>query len=386
MKTLFVSSYYLFKDTRFGGSKRLYYFAKELENYGDVHVICHDGCGEVSGGGDIPASGFKHFLYAPVVETRTAAAKFFRPGINIEKFLAANRGMYRDFLGATEFDAVLCAFPLTLSYLGTIVPRAGRTVVYLEDDLLLETVRAEKHRNPFDVYRAVRLRQLHAYYAKKLSFVNTFISITAEENEVVKRLFPGTNTRVLKYGVPLDEYPLLPPPPQGFTAGFIGNFRHRPNAEALHWFLGTVYPLCKKVVPAMTMVVAGKSIPPDLRAVYSGDPSITWEEDVRDIACFYKKVTVFVNPIVSGKGLRTKLIEAAAFGRPIISTGLGAEGLEDLAISMADTGRDFAESCRKLFSDRAYYAGVSEGNRNAVEQTYSLSAVGRQLAAILRGE
>jgi glycosyltransferase involved in cell wall biosynthesis len=384
MKILFISSFYLFKETRFGGSKRLYYFAKELQKYGDVYVICQDGCKELANGAPSQNADFDRFLFLPLEETRSFFMKFFRSGIINEDFLRENSGLVKDFLGTAKFDAAILAFNLALSFIGTVVPPATHPVVYLEDDLSFEKIRTQRAGNIFDIYRSVRLKQLISYYKKKLSQIDTFITISPQEQEIVKRLFPGTHSQVIKYGIPLEEYPFFSSPPSVFTAGFLGNYQHTPNAESLKWFLGSVLPVLKQAIPDLNVLIGGRNIPTSMRNAFPGDSSLVWAENVSPLSDFYKRISVFINPIVSGRGLRTKLIEAAAFGRPIISTGLGAEGLGDLSIDIANSAGEFAECCARLKSNHSYYMNAVQKNRKIVEQRYSLTAIGRQLVDILQ--
>jgi glycosyltransferase involved in cell wall biosynthesis len=386
MKILFVSSYYLFPGTRFGGSKRLYYFAKELEKYGAVHVICHDGCGELEGGAEPPPPDLKNFLYLPLVRKRNFFTKVLEPGYDTRRFLAANRGRISDFIGESHIDAAILAFPLALSFIETIIPRSAKPVLYLEDDLLLETILSKKSRNAFDLYRWVRLAQLRSYYAERLSRVDTFVTISVQEQALVKRHFPGVRSRIVKYGVPLHDYPFSPSRAEHFTVGFVGNFRHVPNADALAWFLSSVLPVLKQLVPYVKTLVAGKDIPAGIRNEHEGNGSIAWAEDIPRVCDFYERISVFVNPIVSGRGLRTKLVESAACGRPMVSTTLGAEGFEDLSILIADTPAGFAEHCKALKDDPLLYARIAEGNRKTVERSYSLEAVGGQLRSLIEGK
>jgi glycosyltransferase involved in cell wall biosynthesis len=386
MNILFISSYYLFSETRFGGSKRLYLLAKELEKHAKVSVICLDGCKELDSGVSSFKShpDFKHFLYLPWTDSRGFFKKFFFPGIIIEDMLKANHGLLSSFIGNKTYDAAFLAYSLGLSFIGTVVPPGQFPVVYSEDDLFLEKVRSEKQKGIFGpIYRAVRMKQLTAFYRRKLASCDTVTAISSQEKEIFNRYFPSAHVELLGYGIDLERYPFLATAPDIFTLGFIGNFLHRPNTDGLAWFLETVYPEIKNATPGIRMVIAGHSIPDDLREKHGKDNSIAWKGDVADLKDFYREISVLVNPIISGRGMRTKLIEAGAYGRPIVSTTLGAEGAEDLVIDIADTANDFTGRCRHLMDDKSHYASAAKKNRSIVEQKYSASVVGKRLYSIL---
>jgi glycosyltransferase involved in cell wall biosynthesis len=386
MNILFISSYYLSDETRFGGSKRLYLLAKGLKKYADVSVICLDGCREYGGRDALSGThpDFEHFLYLPWTDSRGLFGKIAVPGIIIEDLLKKNRTAIRSFLGTRTYHAALIAFPLGLSFIGTVIPTGQFPIVYLEDDLFLEKVRTDRQKGLFDrIYRAVRMNQLLSFYRRKLAFCDTFIAISSQEKEIINRYFPAVKVLLLGYGVDLDRYPFRTTMPGAFTLGFIGNFRHMPNVDALDWFLTQVYPFMKKEIPGIRMSIAGPEVPDRLLSGNRPDDSISWLGDVADLGIFYGAISVFVNPIVSGRGMRTKLIEVAAFGRPIVSTALGAEGMESLSIDIAETARDFAGCCRRLQEDRSRYMSAAANNRNVVERNYTIEKVCKGLVDIL---
>jgi glycosyltransferase involved in cell wall biosynthesis len=382
MNILFISSYYLFNETRFGGSKRLYELAKGLKKYADVSVICLDGCKEYGGSAMLRTHpDFEHFLYLPWTDSRGLFGKIVSPAIIIEDMLTKNSGILRSFLGNRNYTSAFLAFPLSLSFIGTVVRPGQFPIVYLEDDLLIEKVRADRQRD--HLYRFIRTKQLMAFYRKKLAFCDTFTAISSQEKHIINRYFPNIRVELLGYGIDLDRYPFLAEIPDTFTLGFIGNFRHIPNVDALTWFLAQVYPMIKSEIPGIRTVVAGSAIPDRILQKNRSDSSIAWREDVADLKDFYGSISVFVNPIVSGRGMRTKLIEAAAFGRPIVSTRLGAEGLEDLSMDIAETARDFAGYCRRLKDDKSRYLFAAKKNRTFIEQNCSNEKICKQLLDIL---
>ena len=91
---------------------------------------------------------------------------------------------------------------------------------------------------------------------------------------------------------------------------------------------------------------------------------------------------MFVNAVRTGRGLRTKVIEAAAFGRPILSTPLGAEGLEGIALGLFETGEELADLLPSI-SDREAATRAVIQNREVVERDFSMNTVGNKLLALL---
>jgi glycosyltransferase involved in cell wall biosynthesis len=105
---------------------------------------------------------------------------------------------------------------------------------------------------------------------------------------------------------------------------------------------------------------------------------------VDDLATFYAGIHVFANPVREGRGMRTKVLEAAAYGRPVVSTDLGAEGLEDLDLPRFGSAEEFVGVCLGL-AEGLRRADVAARNRAVVEQRYSTAAIGRVLLDALSG-
>ncbi len=136
------------------------------------------------------------------------------------------------------------------------------------------------------------------------------------------------------------------------TLLFLGSFRHLPNHEALTWFVSRVLPAVRAKEPRVRLIVIGSDPPP--RHSLPDDAAIEligFVEDVREPLAHY---AIFICPILSGSGVRVKLLEAFAAGIPVVSTRLGAEGLTSVdgeICALADDPANFAQKIIDLFSN-----------------------------------
>ncbi len=376
----------LFGETRYGGAKRLYYFARELAKISDLHLFCIDGCREWPQGGAPPAE-FRNALYLSQTGRKSLWRRFLSLPIELEHEVHGQKDLIAGFLAGKRFDATLLAFPLALTFLGKGWDRLLGKVVYLEDDLLLESYRKAASRgggsNPASrLKNAWRLRQGVAYYRRKLRSTSAFICISKEEQTVIRSLFPALQSQVLKYGIPLEGYPRLEAAADPKILGFIGNYGHLPNIDAAMWLATELFPVLEEKVPDLRLVLAGRGMTPELKAFCRGQEKITLQEDVSRLEDFYGSIGIFVNAVRTGRGLRTKVVEAVAFGRPVLSTPLGAEGLEELRIPLWESAQDLAERITELLAPHAYKE-LADANREAVEAHFTMESMGRQLLGIL---
>jgi O-antigen biosynthesis protein len=165
------------------------------------------------------------------------------------------------------------------------------------------------------------------------------------------------------------------------TMLFLGSFRHPPNLEALDWFARKVLPRVLERLPEARLVIVGADPPPRHSLPDFGDRMELrgFVEDVREPLSRY---SLFVCPILSGSGMRVKLLEAFAAGIPVVSTKLGAEGLADQdgeICALADSPEEFAKKILNLFADPAKAASLAERAREHVVATRDMGVLTRKL-------
>ena len=137
------------------------------------------------------------------------------------------------------------------------------------------------------------------------------------------------------------------------TMLFLGSFRHPPNQEGLNWFAQKVLPDVLKAKPQARLVIVGAE-PPPRHSLPDLPDNIELRGFVDDVREPLGRYAVFVCPILSGSGMRVKLLEAFAAGIPVVSTPLGAEGLagkDGQICALAEDPAEFARKIVELFDD-----------------------------------
>jgi glycosyltransferase involved in cell wall biosynthesis len=162
---------------------------------------------------------------------------------------------------------------------------------------------------------------------------------------------------------------------------FLGSFRHDPNRAALDWFVNEAMPRILEREPRARLVVVGSDPPPPhAYADFAGRLEMRgYVEDVREPLSRY---AVFVCPILSGSGVRVKLLEAFAAGMPVVSTCVGAEGLaakDGEFCRLSDDAAGFAERVLALFTDPDAAAVMAARARAEVEANWDTAAITRKL-------
>ena len=218
------------------------------------------------------------------------------------------------------------------------------------------------------------------------------VQVCSHENaEYLQQFVPELQGRVdadLRALIDTSSYRFVPGPRESHTILFVGSMRHEPNLHALVWFVDYVFPRIVAADPDATLIVAGagsweamggKLNQPNIRA-------LGFVPDMREL---FERYAVFVCPILSGSGVRVKLLEAFASGIPVVSTTLGAEGLaskKDSYCELADEPEDFARAVVYLLENPERAETMAYRARQMVEQEKDAAVLTRRLVKVYQRE
>jgi GT2 family glycosyltransferase/glycosyltransferase involved in cell wall biosynthesis len=170
------------------------------------------------------------------------------------------------------------------------------------------------------------------------------------------------------------------------TMLFLGSFRHLPNQEGLNWFAQKVLPRVLERKPGARLIIVG-SEPPAAHSLPHLPENIELRGFVEDVREPLGRYAVFVCPILSGSGMRVKLLEAFAAGIPVVSTPLGAEGLagaDGEICSLAAGPLEFAQKIVELFEDGEKARGLACRARERVVATRDMRVLTERLVESYR--
>ena len=217
------------------------------------------------------------------------------------------------------------------------------------------------------------------------------IQVCSEDNaDYLASFLPALRSRIdagFRAGIDTSLYEFRETGREPFTILFLGSFRHLPNQEALHWFVDHVLPKVREKEPRARLIVIG-SDPPPRHSLPDAD-AIELRGFVEDVRAPLARYALFVCPILSGSGVRVKLLEAFAAGIPVVSTRLGAEGLasEDGHIcALADDPDSFALRVVELLDDSERAAAMARRARAEVAETRDMRAMTGRLVECYRNE
>ncbi len=204
--------------------------------------------------------------------------------------------------------------------------------------------------------------------------------VSSRDAQALRLLGVRHEPLVVPNGVDLERHARRQGPAAGETVLFVGDLSWPPNADGVRWFLREVWPRVRRLRPSARAEILGRSAPSDLARFAGKDVALLGEGG--DARVQWAQASVAVVPLRAGGGTRLKILEAAASGVPVVSTSIGAEGLDFSAeeIRLCDEAGPFAEAVAALLGDAAVAARQADAARLRAEASYGWGPIARAFA------
>lgn len=224
--------------------------------------------------------------------------------------------------------------------------------------------------------RAHRYRAIETHLARYCDLV---LPISHVDGAKLEALNPGIPLAAIPSPVDTEHYRPAAFPPPGKEIVFVGGMGYGPNRDAVTWFVREVLPAVIARHPDVRFIAVGEK-PPAWFAEHA--PHVQGVGFVPDERAHVARGRVFVAPIRYGSGVRTKILNALAMGRPVVATTAGAEGLlleHRRSIVLADDPSAFADAVCVLLEDDAWAAALAAEGLRACLDAYSPESVADRL-------
>lgn len=290
----------------------------------------------------------------------------------IEEFLSKNHVnlIHCDTIGLAEYAKDVKGIPKVLNHHN------------IESHMILR--RAKKVGNLLKkVYFYLEGVKLRKYEKKMCPFFDVNLAVSELDKERLLHIVQNLNNiEIIPNGVDTNYFIPLNEKITRHNLVFAGRMNAYSNEDAAIWFLKEIWPLLKKEVSDATFTIAGRNPTHRIKKFAKNDPSIIITGYVDDIRSSIQQAEVYVCPIRDGGGTKLKLLDAMAMGKAIVSTSVGAEGLElkdGEHILIADDSASFASQILKIFNNLALRTDLANKSRELVEKRYSWEKIGKKL-------
>lgn len=313
-----------------------------------------------------------------IQNTPYAILKYCRP--EVKKSLAA-------LLARERFDAIICDFLISG---GALSWDFEIPVVLFTHNVEAEIFARHVINEKGSLQRAVWKREFTVtdrLERELLTRADHVLAVSEHDRDQFLKYLPAEKVSVIPTGADSDveEYPLSEQKPHSLL--FVGSMDWVPNEDAMLHFVREVFPLIKARVPGATLSIVGRKPSKVISELPTQDSNIVVTGRVEKVEPYLREASVYVVPLRVGGGTRIKIFEAMAAGKTIVSTTIGAEGL-DVAdgenILIADKPADFANAVVSLFLDSDRRERIGRKAREHVQKHYSWAAVTKVLDEALR--
>lgn len=278
-------------------------------------------------------------------------------------------------------DAVLSVATFFWRYLRTLDARVLRLV----DTHNIDSLNVERHATydpsvPRRLYARMTVPKLVRLEDTVFAAADLVCVCSPEEEAIVRRRVPGAAVRVIPNGVDtryFEPRPDVVPDPTRLV--FFGKLDYFPNVDGLTWFVDDVLPRIQQRRPDVTVRVLGAGDARDVARVAARNPAVQLVGRVDDLRPELAAAAAVVVPLRVGAGTRLKIVEALSAGCPIVSTGIGAEGLgltSGRELVLADTPEAFADASAALLADPARARALAAAGRRTVVERYDWEMIG----------
>lgn len=307
-------------------------------------------------------------------------SRFFHPG-------CASRLSH--LLKNNDFDIVQFEGLQVTPYLATVKENTTAKLIYRAHNIEHQIWKRLTVKEDFlirKLYLHLLSKRLQSFEFNILGNFDAILAISFVDERFFNSLGYTSNVHTFPVALNLDNYVndyILSP---NKSIGYIGSMDWRPNIEGLDWFLEKVWPNIIQLGSGITFHLAGRNLPESYEVL--ADEHFIIEGEVDNALEFIARQHIMIVPLLSGSGMRVKIIEAMALGKCIIATSIAAEGINynhDLDILIADSSDHFYRQILRCFTDKSLINRIGDGARKLVEKHHNQQNHGEKLVKVYEG-
>lgn len=354
----------------YSGSPDPDYEAALPQEFPGAQTIC---TGIVDSGG----LGVMDYLYRLPRLAPYSVSKFTHPTV---------RGAVADHLSHGDFDVAICDFlAASLNFPDHLQIPCVLFQHNVESSLWQR--RASTEMNPLrKLFYTLESAKMTAYERRTLAKFHHVIAVSEHDRQQMLAMDPECEITVVPTGVDTKRFQVAPPSSgTPLRIVFTGSMDWEPNIDAMEFFCSQIWPRVLADYPDGIFQIVGRTPPARVQRLASKSVQVTGT--VPSVAEYLLNATVVVVPLRIGGGTRLKIYEAMAMGKALVSTSIGAEGLNFESgrdLLLADDASSFADAILLLLRDTALRRKVEQAATQLASQ-YDWSVVVRQFSRVLEG-
>jgi glycosyltransferase involved in cell wall biosynthesis len=279
-----------------------------------------------------------------------------------------------------SFDVALLLKPETVARFGPLLrassPRTAIISVPMDAHFVRLQGAAELSGRASDRAEAARYRELEL---ANLELVDLTLTGSSDEVRLLRELSPAWVEHLPPSRPELSVDPV--PFAQRLDLVFLGGFEHPPNLDGILWFLDEVWPVVAEAVPEARLVVYGSWLPDSLRE--RADDRVIMHGYIERLEDAFQTARIFIAPLRFGAGYKGKIVSAMSAGVPVVTTSVGASGMELRSVVVADGAAAFAAAIEGLWGDEHRIRELSSRTLAEARRRFTPAAQRKVLGRLL---
>lgn len=253
------------------------------------------------------------------------------------------------------------------------------------ESMIIKRVAETSEQTSMRLYAGLEWRKLQKYEIDTCRRCSLVLTVSEEDKASLRSQEPSpTNVECVPIGVDVDHSQPIARTPGSLNVLSIGTMYWPPNVDSMLYFSREILPLVRKQIPDCTLTIAGQR-PVEAIQALGREPGIAVTGYVDDERSVARDCGAFIVPLRSGSGVRVKILNALAMGLPVVSTSIGAEGLDVQSgehLLIADTSAEFAQAVVRLLREPELAERLGSNGRDLVCEKYSWNRVGERLLSL----
>lgn len=309
---------------------------------------------------------------------------FSNKSYNIERFISVDFTKRLEMiLKANDFEIVIIESLFVAPYARTIKNLSKAKVVLRAHNVehkIWERISANT-RNPIKKrYINLLAKRLKSYEIEVFDKIDGIAAMTSVDENSFKKLGFTKKTKAIPTGYMIKSTSASDQTVEENSIFHIASMDWLPNVEGVNWFLDKVWKRIHSSHPETKLYLAGREMP---ESYYNlGLENVITVGKVKSAKEFYLSKKIMIVPVLSGSGMRIKIIEGMAIGKVIISTTIGAEGINCTSgknILIADSPKDFAKAISKCLNEPDYCDEIGNNAIELITSEYSNDQISKKM-------
>lgn len=314
---------------------------------------------------------------------------FTTDSYHITRFVSSDfKNKLKEVLASSPFDIVQLEGIHLAPYIPIIRANSKAKVVMRAHNVefeIWERVAQTTTFLPKKWYVQYLTKKFKTYEVAQLKEYDVLLAITQRDLAYFQQLAPIQQAMVVPIGLALTAYKTAAtasPPP--YSLSFIGSLDWMPNQDGLNWFLENVWPAIHTKYPALEFHIAGRNTPQWI--FDKAGNGVVIHGEVEDAKAFILAHPITVVPLLSGSGMRVKILESMALGRVVLTSRIGLEGIaaqHKKEVLIGDTPDAVIQLIDYCLSHPKELQQIAQQGRDFIFNYYDNLEIGRKVLRLL---